>query len=122
MPRGDGTGPRGQGQMTGRGAGYCSGSENPGYANPVSGRGFGMGYGGGRAFAGGGRGRRNCFNATGLPGWMRFGGYGAQNPAMGPDPEIEKQALKAQVNALEVELECIKKRLSGMTRGVEEGE
>ena len=53
---------------------------------------------------------------------MRFGGYGfggyaAQNPAMGPDPEIEKQALKAQVNALEAELEFIKKRLSGMERG-----
>jgi len=120
MPRGDGTGPRGQGQMTGRGAGFCAGTGVPGYANPGPGRGFGMGIGGGR-------GRRNCFYATGMPGWMRsggygFGGYAAQNPAMGPDPEIEKQALKAQVDALEAELDFIKKRLSGMERGVEEGE
>ncbi|RQW83803.1 MAG: hypothetical protein EHM79_15270 [Geobacter sp.] len=127
MPRGDKTGPRGQGQMTGRGAGYCAGSGMPGYANPVPGQGFGMGFGGGRGFAGGGRGWRNCFNATGLPGWMRFGGsgfggYAAQNPAMEPNPEIAKQALKAQVAALEAELDFIKKRLSGMTRGVEEDE
>lgn len=102
--------------MTGRGAGYCAGTGVPGYANPVPGRGFGMGFGGG------GRGRRNCFFATGLPGWMRFGGYSAQNPAFGPDPEIEKQALKAQVTALETELDFIKKRLCGMERGGEEGE
>jgi hypothetical protein len=41
---------------------------------------------------------------------------------MEPNPEIEKQALKAQVDALEAELDFIKKRLSGMARGVEEGE
>lgn len=115
MPRGDGTGPRGQGQMTGRGAGYCSGSGMPGYASPVRGRGFGIGFGGGRGW-------RKCFHATGMPSWMRFGGYAAQNPVMGPGPEIEKQALKAQVNALETELEFIRKRLSGMERGGEEGE
>ena len=113
--------------MTGRGAGFCAGTGVPGYANPGPGSGFGMGFGGGRGFAGGGRGRRNCFNVTGLPGWMRYGGYGfggyaAQNPAMEPNPEIEKQALKVQVGALEAELEFIKKRLSGMERGVEEGE
>jgi hypothetical protein len=33
MPRGDGTGPMGMGQMTGRGAGYCAGFTAPGYAN-----------------------------------------------------------------------------------------
>ena len=113
--------------MTGRGVGYCSGSGMAGNANPVPGRGFGVGFGGGRGFAGGGRGWRNCFNVTGLPGWMRFGGYGlggyaAQYPAMEPNPEIEKQVLKAQVDALEAELDFIKKRLSGMARGVEEGE
>lgn len=122
MPRGDGTGPRGQGQMTGRGAGYCSVSGMPGYANPLPGRGLGTGFGVGRGFAGGGRGRRNCFYATGLPGWMRYGGYGVQNPAIEPEPEIEKQALKAQVNALEAELEFIRKRLSGMERGGEDVE
>jgi hypothetical protein len=58
MPGFDGTGPRGQGAMTGGGRGVCNGR-------------------------GRGRGMRNCFIATGMPGWMRaqkgmraFGGYG----------------------------------------------
>ncbi|MBM7624667.1 DUF5320 domain-containing protein [Sporohalobacter salinus] len=33
MPRGDGTGPTGQGSQTGRQAGYCSGFYQPGYVN-----------------------------------------------------------------------------------------
>ena len=44
MPRGDGTGPMGYGPMTGRGLGYCSGSEVPGYATGW-GPGFGRGSG-----------------------------------------------------------------------------
>jgi len=46
MPFGDGTGPRGMGPMTGRGAGYCAGYARPGFANPVirGGR-FGLGLG-----------------------------------------------------------------------------
>lgn len=45
MPFGDGTGPRGLGPMTGRGAGYCAGFVAPGFANPIprGGR-FGMGF------------------------------------------------------------------------------
>ena len=35
MPRGDGTGPLGQGSMTGRAGGYCAGFSTPGYANPM---------------------------------------------------------------------------------------
>ena len=44
MPFGDGTGPRGMGPMTGRGAGYCSGFSGPGFANPVPRRGLGLGW------------------------------------------------------------------------------
>lgn len=115
MPRGDRTGPWGMGPMTGRGAGYCAGYGMPGYANPVPGRGFGMGFGGrgggaGRGFGGGGRGWRHWFYATGVPGWMRFGGT---DPLMAkPDPEWEKQALKNQAEALQSELDEIKKRLA----------
>ena len=63
MPGGDRTGPRGMGAMTGRTAGYCAGFGFPGYANPITGRGFGMGFGRGigawgRGFGGGGRGWR----------------------------------------------------------------
>ena len=45
MPRGDGTGPWGQGSMTGRGLGYCSGYERPGFMTPGPGMGFGRGMG-----------------------------------------------------------------------------
>jgi|GEM_PF-6154040 len=38
MPGGNGTGPAGQGPMTGRGAGFCSGADIPGYAGPVTGQ------------------------------------------------------------------------------------
>jgi len=62
MPGFDGTGPRGQGAMTGGARGYC--------AMPAgeAGRQFGRGVSGARC---GGRGWRNRFYATGLPGWMR---------------------------------------------------
>ncbi|MFW6309449.1 MAG: DUF5320 domain-containing protein [bacterium] len=33
MPRGDGTGPAGEGPMTGRATGYCSGNNQPGFMN-----------------------------------------------------------------------------------------
>lgn len=119
MPAGNGTGPWGMGPMTGRAAGFCAGYGVPGYLNPLPGRGFrlgqgfggqfGMGFGRGR---GGGRGWRNMFYATGSPGWARFGGaaYPAAYPK--PDPEWEKQALKSQAEALQAEMEEIKKRLS----------
>ena len=46
MPFGDGTGPLGQGPMTGRGLGYCSGYSRPNYAQSGWGRGwFGRGRG-----------------------------------------------------------------------------
>lgn len=115
MPRGDRTGPWVMGPMSGRGAGFCAGYGMPGTANPIPGRGFGMGFGRGRGawgrgFGGGGRGWRNMFYATGLPGWMRFGGYDA--PWSGPDPAMEKRDLQTQAEALQSELEEIKKRLA----------
>ena len=45
MPAGNGTGPMGMGSMTGRGAGYCSGSGMPGYANGGGFGGGGFGFG-----------------------------------------------------------------------------
>jgi len=78
--------------------------------------GFGRGRGGGRGFGGGGRGWRNMFYATGLPGWMRAGGYGAPygypTPYQRLDPEMERQALQSQAEALQSELDFIRKRLA----------
>lgn len=50
MPGGDRTGPMGQGPMSGRDAGYCVGSNQPGWTTAP--------MGGGRAWCGGRGGRR----------------------------------------------------------------
>jgi len=121
MPRGDRTGPRGIGPMTGRGAGFCAGFEMPGYDNPLPGRGFGMGFGrgrGARGYGGGGRGWRNMFYATGQPGWMRFGAAAA--PVANADPALEKQALKNQADYLQGELDLIRKRLEEVEKETEQ--
>jgi len=106
MPRGDRTGPMGMGPRTGRAAGTCAGSWRPGYSDPVPGRGFGMGFG---------RGWRHWFHATGVPGWMRFGGYAPGVPQ--PDPELEKQVLGNMAETLASELEAIKKRIRKLETG-----
>jgi hypothetical protein len=108
------------GPMTGRAAGYCAGPGMPGYVNPVLGRGFGTGFGRGRGFwcrgfGGGGWGFRHGVRATGVPGWMRFGGWTA--PYLQPEPEFEKETLKVQAEALQFELDLIKKRLSALDAG-----
>lgn len=121
MPRGDRTGPAGMGPMTGRGMGYCAGFGMPGYMNPAPGRGFGMGFGRGRGFGGGGRGWRHWYYATGLPGWTRFGAfsspYGYPSPYNDYSPETEKQMLKNQAEALQAEMDDIKKRLEELESG-----
>ncbi|HOK04767.1 MAG TPA: DUF5320 domain-containing protein [Victivallales bacterium] len=104
MPRGDGTGPMELGPMTGRGAGYCAGFNVPGFMNNGQywiGRGF---------FCRGGRGRgyRNMYYATGLPGWARGN---INTPAPNQNPDIEKQYLKNYAESLEKELSQIKARI-----------
>jgi len=81
-----GTGPR-----TGRGLGYCGSAA----AGPSVG--FGGGFGPGRG--GMGRGWRNRFFATGVPGWVA------------PTPEQEVADLKAQAELLKGQLDAIQKRI-----------
>jgi hypothetical protein len=122
MPAGNRKGPWGDGPMTGRAAGFCSGSGMPGYVNPVPGRGLGRGFGRGSGAwgpgFGRGRGWRRMAYATGQPGWMRFGWW--VGPRSKPDPELEKQDLKDQAEALQFELEAIQKRLSEIESGAPE--
>ena len=101
MPGGDRTGPMGMGPRTGWGAGFCAGYGVPGFANPGYWRGVPFG-------ARGGRGRRNRFFATGVPGWQYFAG----NPISGglpfsvqPEQQNELDALKGQAQYLE---NCLK--------------
>jgi hypothetical protein len=115
------------GAMTGRGAGYCAGYGMPGYMNPIPGYGRGGGWGRGagrgfgRGFGGGGRGWRNRYYATGVPGWMAVGhpyggfyppyaGFGAYAPA-GTAPEHELEALREQATFLDQSLKDVKKRI-----------
>lgn len=62
------------------------------------------------------------FYATGLPGWMRYGGYGAPYgypaPYQRPDPEMEKQALRNQADYLQSELDAIRRRLDEIEQEV----
>lgn len=105
MPGFDGTGPRGQGPMTGGGRGYC--------AVNLSNAGLRPGTGG--SFSGRG-GKRNCFYATGLPGWMRaqkgmraFGGFGR---AVSGEEELD--ILKSQDELLKQQLENTQARIQDL--------
>ena len=112
MPGGDHTGPAGQGPMTGRARGYCSGFDVPGSMNRfpggrVGGRGGGFGRGGGRGW-------RHQYYATGLPGWARLG----EGPQAGFGPYAadasgsEVKYLKAEARSLKVQLKQVEKRLA----------
>jgi hypothetical protein len=110
MPRGDRTGPFGQGPMTGRAMGYCAGYGVPGFLNRWGGFG-GRGMGGGRGF---GRGWRHRFYATGVPGWMAAGyPYYGPPPVM---PENELKALEEEAAFLERSLDEVKKRLEELEK------
>jgi hypothetical protein len=103
-----------------------------------------MFYGGGYG-RGGGRGRRNMYYLTGLPGWMRGMGPGgpcaqflltgqwptpqmqtawqamqAGQPSAAPAPPIDAQGqlgwLKAQAQSLQRQLEQVQSRISELER------
>ncbi len=105
MPRGDGTGPRGFGPMTGRGMGYCAGYAMPGYANAGFDRGRGRGFG-----------RMNYM--TGLPGWARPAytyGSAPYFPAGMADTD-QKEVMQNQADFLEKQLKEVRERLEGLEK------
>jgi hypothetical protein len=98
--------------MTGRGAGFCAGFDEPGFASAPGG-------GGGRTaqrfgFFGRGRGNRNRFYARGrwASGYSRYG--------MSREEELE--ALKNQVKYMEEGLEETRNYLSELESKNEKGE
>lgn len=113
MPGGDRTGPLGLGPATGRGAGYCRGLGSPGFANWSGGRRGGAGFGRG----GYGRGWRNQFFATGLPGWVRGRDETGRSavpsePARTPTRELQQVQLEARLQDLQREVEEINRQLA----------
>ena len=126
MPRGDRTGPRGAGPMTGRAAGYCAGYSVPGYMNPTITyrRGWGRGFG---------RGRGRGFGR----GWGRgFGrgqfGYPApvlieptyppvyQQTMQPQTPEQEMASLEEYQKDLKAEKADIDQEMAGVKARIEE--
>ncbi len=106
MPFGDGTGPRGLGPRTGRGAGYCAGYGAPGSVNPVFG-GAGFGFG---------RGWSNRYYATGIPAWRREGFAYSRGPVFTAEDELS--FLRNEAEFLRKRLEQVQNRISSM-RGSE---
>ena len=105
MPGGDRRGPLGEGPMTGRRAGFCAGSDSPGFANSgFRGMGMGRGLGMGRGNYGRGRGQGYRYYNRGI----------AVVDAPVPVEPVQTEnreltALKQQVSDLGNELEAIRK-------------
>lgn len=119
MPRGDRTGPFGEGPMTGRAAGYCGGYDDPGYvSSPATGRGAARSsrraLGGGRGWVGGAgfRYRNRCF-VTGAP----FRAYGAAGAPAELTRDEEISLLKSESERLRSRLETIERRLADFEAG-----
>jgi len=95
MPRGDGTGPNGQGSMTGRGMGFCAGFNAPGFMNGGFGRGRGLG-----------RGRGFAWRARA----MQVMPIQQVQPTVITEKQ-EKQFLEQELNALKEEMKEVENRL-----------
>jgi hypothetical protein len=107
MPQGDRTGPMGQGPRTGRGMGFCSGFNAPGYANPGFGRGFGrgMGFGRGRGF-----------------GFRRFANVPVApvQPYQEPTKEQELKFLEQEAKEIEQEQKELNTELTEVKKRIQE--
>ena len=100
MPNGDGTGPMGNGQMSGRTSGYCKGDQNA----YTAGQGIGCGAGRRNRFGGGGRGQ--CRQA----GWT-----GGEYSSM---PRNEQDFLTRRKEELQNQLNTITERLNALATQV----
>lgn len=117
MPGGNRTGPRGQGPMTGRGLGYCTGFDSPGFTVD-QGYGFGRSYG--RFSRGRGRGyvRAGYIDPYFTP-YRLIGSYLAPRIPVSP-PVDQLTMLKQEKNYLDSELKEIGSALEDISKKIEE--
>lgn len=114
MPRGDRTGPWGEGPMTGRATGYCAGYAVPGYLSPVRGYGWGRGRGRGRGLGRVWRRRRFAYPAPVVV-------QPAYQPVTQPQaPEQEIEALQNYQKSLEAEKADLEQEMDGVKSRIEE--
>jgi len=119
MPRGDRTGPAGMGPKTGRSAGYCAGYDRPGFANPVSRRGFGIGrgfrgIGPGRGFGRGiGRDLGWSYANYALPPYQN---YRPTEKEELDELKAEKEIAEKDINAINEEIKAIEKRIKDLEK------
>jgi hypothetical protein len=115
MPGGNRTGPMGMGPKTGRGAGYCSGYDAPGYVNAGPGRGAGFGYGRGR-------GRGMAFRRGGNrgAGWGRVWSWRRRTLSSPPLTTDEQSIPRSTVKALEARMQLLQSELSDLKGHLEE--
>ena len=107
MPGRNGTGPLGQGSMTGRGFGNCNPNNVSRGVNRNHGSGYGLGKGSGRGF------RQNCgWGFRKFGNWFGFG----QNPNTDLSPKEEANLLKENAKAVEEELKRINQRIDELEK------
>lgn len=113
MPRRDGSGPAGQGPVTGRGLGVCTGVNSTAY-------GYGMGFGMGRRAGfgmGSGMGRRAGFGmGSGMGRGAGFGmGFNSFYNVAPTANMSQKEYLTAEMDILKERLEVISSQLENLT-------
>jgi hypothetical protein len=113
MPRGDRTGPVGEGPRTGRQIGYCTGHESPGFVN-MKRNWRGPGRGSGQRF-GWGFGRGPAGSLGGGYGLGYRYGHGRINEGI-PDVS-EKTLIENEIRILKDQVSSLEDRLSGLGEG-----
>ena len=105
MPRGNKMGPQGEGPLTGRRMGYCSGSDNSGFQNNDNRVGFRYSQGQGQGF---GRGRG--------------AGQGRGMRGFGMNRTINEEEIKASINeeaSLRNEIAALTDQISALEEKIE---
>lgn len=101
MPRGDKTGPYGNGPKTGRGLGFCVRNDTAGFQAMERGMGRGAGYGRGN-------GRGNGYHHRGM-------GFGVSGYHHGFHGDVsEKTLIENEINILKDQLTALEERLKNI--------